>query len=988
MGVRDVVFTILAIDEASRTMEKIGLKADETGGSLGKFGALAGGALVGVAVAAGAAAIKGVELATTFQSSMEILHTEAHVSQASVDQLSGSVLDLAGKVGTDSNSLANALYHIESTFASTGISGKTAMSMLQTAAEGAKIGHADLVDTTNALNAAVVSGIPGVKDFNSTMGQLTAIVGAGDMSMQDLAEAFGGGNITAVKTYGLNIGDVSAALALFGDNQVRGAEAGTMLRMAVQSLAVPARTGAKELAAIGLTTKTLGQDMAKGGLNKAVGDLVEHLNKAGIKGANVGQALTELFGKKGGQGINMLVDQFGRLQGKYAEVNKGAHGFGEAWKSQQQTFSQVWDRFKATVDALLTRLGLFLLPTITKVMNGILNLGSTGKGALDKISNSPFMQEMAPKLEAMGAGLAKLWGVLEQAGATIAPHLIGAWQKIGAAVGPAIAKIADTINKDVIPALSDFVKAITPVVSWLYDKLAPAVSHVFTFIGDVIDGALKIISGIIEVAVGIMTGHWGKAWNGIKDIVSGAWEIIKSLVVNGLKVIWDLLSAAISLLWNVGKALFEGLWNGMKSMWGAITGWVSDKVHGLVDAIKNPLGIHSPSKVFHEIGTNIIDGLLAGFKESNPKLAAALRVISDQIASIKASPSLRTGLKVFADRIRADLDADNAALKAVDAKLKTAKANVASIVKARTDYATALAGNLGGDITSMVQLGTDSAGGVFNADNQKALTKAEDDQTKAADKLAAASKRLADLQAIDASRTKLTVAEKIALANAQDEVTAAQGKFADAQDKLTSAQQTAGATDPATDLRNQLAKRLADIKAFSANLAHLKTEGLSDALIQQMAKAGLDSGGQMAAALAAGTPDTVKQINTLNAQITQASDQFGSTWAGDMYNTGINAAEGVVKGLQSRQRQIDTAISGLGKRLATGVQSALTGHGSLATVTPITAARSAGHSTVVNITLPQGLLMGSPEQLARALEQTLAKAAGSGVKVNLNTKAG
>ena len=54
------------------------------------------------------------------------------------------------------------------------------------------------------------------------MGALNAIVGAGDMKMQDLAEAMGTGMVAVVKGYGLSLKDVGAALATFGDNNIRG----------------------------------------------------------------------------------------------------------------------------------------------------------------------------------------------------------------------------------------------------------------------------------------------------------------------------------------------------------------------------------------------------------------------------------------------------------------------------------------------------------------------------------------------------------------------------------------------------------------------------------------------------------------------------------------------------------------------------------------------------------------------------------------------
>ena len=82
-------------------------------------------------------------------------------AKASSASLGTGVLNLAGQVGDDPDSLAQALYHIESSFQSVGITGPKALNLLKTAAEGAAVGHANLVDVTNALDATIASGVEG-----------------------------------------------------------------------------------------------------------------------------------------------------------------------------------------------------------------------------------------------------------------------------------------------------------------------------------------------------------------------------------------------------------------------------------------------------------------------------------------------------------------------------------------------------------------------------------------------------------------------------------------------------------------------------------------------------------------------------------------------------------------------------------------------------------------------------------------------------------
>src|SRR5215471_19143947 len=124
----------------------------------GIAGAALGGALVyGIAKAADAS--------VHFQSSMELLSTQAGVSQKAVAGLSQGVLDLAGPTATAPEKLSEGLYHL----ASQGLKGKQALDALKIAAEGAKVGQANLEDVTNALGAAVASGIKGAQNLNEAM---------------------------------------------------------------------------------------------------------------------------------------------------------------------------------------------------------------------------------------------------------------------------------------------------------------------------------------------------------------------------------------------------------------------------------------------------------------------------------------------------------------------------------------------------------------------------------------------------------------------------------------------------------------------------------------------------------------------------------------------------------------------------------------------------------------------------------------------------
>lgn len=336
-------------------------KINAATGKVAKYSVLG---LAGIAVA-------GVKMASDFSDAMNRVNNLAMGGKGNVQQLSNAVLDLAGKVGFSPNNLADALYHIESNFYSVGLGGKQALNALQIAAEGAKIGNADLVDVTNALGAAVASGIPGVQNYSKAMGMLLATVGSGDMTMQNLADAFSTGILAIGKQYGATMQDMGAALATFGDNNIRGQVAATDLRMAIMDLTKQGKPGVAALESIGIAQGQLAHDMQTGGLRKALEDLKQHLDDAGISGTQVGQFLETAFTKKSSAPLAILIDQMDRFNSKFPALESGANKFGSDWSSQTHQFKQVWSEFVSQFESDLIKVGQQLLPDATSALKAL-----------------------------------------------------------------------------------------------------------------------------------------------------------------------------------------------------------------------------------------------------------------------------------------------------------------------------------------------------------------------------------------------------------------------------------------------------------------------------------------------------------------------------------------------------------------------------------------------------------------------------------------
>ena len=374
------------LSQASSSLSRFGSHVTGTGGAMSKFSGAMGHAknqiaslvtsplgLIGMAggMYGVASAIKStVDSATTFQASMELIATQAGGTQAEVDSMTKAILAMAGSVGTAPDALAAGLYHIESA----GIRGAKALDVLKIAAEGAKVGNADLESVTNALVAAVNSGIKGANDMGGAMGTLNAIVGAGNMRMQDLTDSFSTGLLSSAKTFGVSLQSVGAAIADMTNQGVPAIDAATRLRMTLSLLAAPTSKAAKSFEAIGLGQLTLAQDMrGPQGILGAVSDLAAHMRKAGMIDANGNpnsKGAAFLSGAFGGgrssSAIMTLIGSLGKLNDIQNQINKGAGTFDAAWQKTQQDAQFQMDKFQAVLGAVAVKIGDVLLPLVNE----------------------------------------------------------------------------------------------------------------------------------------------------------------------------------------------------------------------------------------------------------------------------------------------------------------------------------------------------------------------------------------------------------------------------------------------------------------------------------------------------------------------------------------------------------------------------------------------------------------------------------------------
>lgn len=240
--------------------------------------------IAGIAVAA--VGYESVKAAGNFQSLTEHLVTDAGESQSQLKKVQAGILSISTATGTSTTELANGMYHIESA----GYHGAAGLTVLQTAAEGAKVGGADLDTVSKALvgsmNAYNMTG----SQSTSMMNQLIATVGAGDMKMEDLASSMS--SVTAVAAAAkIPFDQVGGAIATMTAQGMSAQQATQDLGHTIGALSNPNAVQIKEMQAMGLSSAQVSKELGKGGLTGTF----SMLTKAVAEHTKGGQVLISTF---------------------------------------------------------------------------------------------------------------------------------------------------------------------------------------------------------------------------------------------------------------------------------------------------------------------------------------------------------------------------------------------------------------------------------------------------------------------------------------------------------------------------------------------------------------------------------------------------------------------------------------------------------------------------------------------------------------------
>ena len=187
---------------------------------------------------------------------------------------------------------------------------------------------------------------------------------------------------------------------------------------------------------------------------------------------------------------------------------------------------------------------------------------------------------------------------------------------LGTSIGTAI----QTVWTACINVIKTTAQVAATLIKQWWDNLKATTQAVFTAIQTFITTTLQVVKSVITTnvtaAVTAAKAQWQALLTACQSIFTGIHAHITSIIQQCTAYI------AGTSWYGLGVNLMQGFLNGLRSLMSTIWNEVVAFVQRCVDAVRNALGVHSPSKVFEEIGVMVDEGALKGLRSGIPEILA------------------------------------------------------------------------------------------------------------------------------------------------------------------------------------------------------------------------------------------------------------------------------------------------------------------------------------------------------------------------------
>ena len=592
-----------------------------------------------------------VSVGMNFDASMSQVAATMGTTVDQIDNLTKVAKEMGSTTKFTATQAADALNYL----ALAGYDANKAAEVLPSVLNLAAAGGMDLAYASDLVTDAMASlnieaNKQNVDDFGNKLAMAASKANANVSQLGEAILTVGG---TAANLKG-GTTELTTALGLLANVGIKGAEGGTHLRNIILSLQSPTDEAAKKMQKLGL------QVYDSQGKMRGLNDILSDLNSA-MNGMTQGQKdsiINQLFNKTDLAAVNGLLAAQGEQWGTLAAQIDNADGaMGQMAETQIDNLQGAMTIMSSAFEGMQLAVYDELEPTLTEAVKW-------GTDCLTQLTTA--LSEGGPEAMLAAAG-----EIISDLAAGIAEQLPGLMTTGVEIITQLAQNLTDTMpamldtGAEVLAALAQGIINATPA---LLTSATEIIAEFMLYLGDhadeIMDTGMQLLESLVIgitdnlpqliTAAAALIAKWAAALIAhLPDILKCGAAMLTTLVDGIVCSLENLAEAALACVaklvgvWDgsmdewghIGENIVSGLLNGIKGAWNSLTKWVSDGINGLVSGVKGRLGIHSPSKVFDEIGVQVCNGLAQGLDRGNKKVKDAAKTV---VASVTDSATTLT----------------------------------------------------------------------------------------------------------------------------------------------------------------------------------------------------------------------------------------------------------------------------------------------------------------------------------------------------------
>lgn len=525
---------VQGLKSAQRRLQAFGSAVTQIGSGLQSFGTK----LLGLSAALAAPLAGGVKAFADVEQELANLKAAANPTAAEFDKIKTAVNQISQATGVAPAEVATVFTELLK-------AGMNLQTVLGGAAEAAlkfaRVGGLEVAQAATVMNDAMNAFAKQGLSAAQVVDIFSKAADASSISIQQISESFAM-SAAVYGAAGQSLQDLTTAIALLGNAGLKGSDAGTSLKTMLMSLMAPSDTGAKAMAALGISVRDAAGNLFL--LPQLIAAVASKLQ--GLDGAARDRALRDIFGTDAIRAAIIL-------------LNQGTKG---------------WDEFTAKLGGSLSVAQKFAIMTAT--LKGIFNalLASLQRigAAIGEAIAGPLM-----------AFKDRLFGVLQTIETIIQrnPEMVVTFAKIVAAiatVGAGFVALGMAVK---------FIGGIFAAASAIVGAFAGVLGFILTPFGAVITAAAALGTYLLW-----STGAGGKAldWLGERFAALGTFAVASFQGIKDALVAGDFALAAKILWLSIQNVWLAGI-NILKGWWLDFKGWflqkTSDIFYGTVAVVAN-----------------------------------------------------------------------------------------------------------------------------------------------------------------------------------------------------------------------------------------------------------------------------------------------------------------------------------------------------------------------------------------------------------------